>query len=139
MILTYGLVRQRSRFNLPRGSVWGVSAKRAVAAFVVIVLVSTFVETRPLIPIDLTDSAPMTRSAVVTEILSRIQGGVEADLIISSDEMWPAVLKGTELDMRAALRSAGIRYQVYHPERLSPEDRHRLLESGIEPFTIERI
>ena len=81
----------------------------------------------------------MTRSAVVTEILSRIQGGVEADLIISSDEMWPAVLKGTELDIRAALRSAGIRYQVYHSERLSPEDRHRLIESGIEPFTIERI
>ena len=139
VLLAFALVRERSRFRLPQGSQWGSSAERAVVAFVGIVLVSAFVETRPLIPVDLTGSAPMTRSSAVTEILARIPGGVEADLIISGDEAWPAVFKGTEIEIRAALRSAGIRYEVYHPERLSPDDRQRLLESGIEPFTIERI
>lgn len=139
MLLVIALSQGRTRLRLPRGVAWSVPAQRAALALALIIFVSTFFETRPLIPLSLSSSSPTKKSSAVTELLSRTKEQIKADIIISAERYWPAAYKESELLICTALRGLGISYNIINPESLSREDRDALIESGIEPFSIDRV
>ena len=139
LLIVFGIKKSGTHLNLLRNVGWSLPAPRAVIAFIAIVLVSGFVETRPLSPLVLASSAPTKRDSHVADLLSRLPGPVHAELLISPQRAWPAALKDTEREIRAALRGLSIPYRVVFPEQLPREERESLVKAGIEPFVIERV
>lgn len=139
LLIIFGIGKEGARLRLPRGVVWRAPAQRAVAAFVLIVLISALIETSPIAPLSLSASAPSKSDAFVASLLSRLPGPVQAELLISPQKLWPATLKDTERQIRTVLRGLSIPCRVVFPESLSREEQNALVEAGIEPFTIERV
>jgi hypothetical protein len=138
-LLLFGWSTLGARPRLASGVLWRTQAQKAAGAFVLIVLVGGSLGTKPFVPLSLSTSAPTKKDAYVASILSRLPGPVQAELLISPQKFWPATLKDTELQIRTALRGLQIPCRVIFPESLSREERHALVQAGVEPFTIERV
>lgn len=139
VLLLLAVTHGRSRIRLPRTPAFGVLVQRSVCALVLIIIVSSVFEKRPFTPLNLTTSGPTKKSDVVTEILTRIKEPVQAEIIMSAERYWPAAYKESERLVRTVLRGLGIPYRVINPESLRSEERDSLLESGIEPFSLDRV
>ena len=143
LFLVVGLWRYRrapNRLVLLDGGRWQTWLKCGGGALALALLSATGLLSRwDRLGFDLTRNRVNTPAASLQERLERERDTTQIDLVLSPRSRLPPALRIVERRTRTVLATAGVHAGTVHPEELSAPERQRLIDSGLQPFEVQRV